>query len=99
MIAPHHAGGLFEPPFSSNGQEEIPGEEHRKDNHTMVGLQESVALGSKDTRHQEPYFLNKSNSKSQDTVTALGHHMRQGYDETQLRITCCATQRSESKMS
>lgn len=70
MIAPHHAGGQFEPPLYNNAQEEIPGEEHREDNHTMAGLQESVAQSCKDTRHQEHYFLNKSNSRSQDTVTA-----------------------------
>lgn len=91
MIAPHHAGGQFEPPFSSNGQEETPGEEHRRDNHTMVGLQESVAQGSKDTRLQELYFPNKSNSKSQDTMIAPGYHMHHEYGETQLGVTCYAT--------
>lgn len=89
----------FEPPFSCNGREEIPGEEHRRDNHTMAGFQESMAQGSKGTRNQELYFPDKSSSKSQDTTTAPGHHMHHEYDETHLRVTCCATQRSESKMS
>lgn len=57
----------------------------------MVGLQESVAQGSKDTRLQELYFPNKSNSKSQDTMIAPGHHMHHEYGETQLGVTCYAT--------
>lgn len=36
MVAPHHAGGPFEPPISSNGQEEMPGEERERSNHAVT---------------------------------------------------------------
>lgn len=103
--APHDEGGLFEPPVSNNGQEEIPEEKHKRGNHAMtpprVHFQPPGIGGIGHQAYKESEALLTKNRQQQKPVNNYSSSTSRApwYNEAQLRVTCGPVLRSERKMS